>query len=486
LKKEIVWRPQPGPQTEFSRRTEDVGLYGGSKGGGKSDELLAEATRQTDKQNYKALLIRRTFPQLQDLIDRAHILYPKLGGKWIGGLHRYTFKSGAFIQFGHCQHERDKENYQGHEYAFIGLDQLEQFTESQFNFLSAQNRTSDPEIQCYIRATANPGGEGHWWIKRRFIDGKTPGKTYKEVFKLPDGRQVSRTFCYIRATIYDNPILLNANPTYLATLESLPEPERSAYLLGDWNAFTTQCIFDKHGMRMQETKVREPEWVGWLKEIQGGYRIVTEENGPLSIWLSPEEEADYEIGADVAEGDEGGDYSAAYVVNKRTWEVVAIWYGQVTPFEFAVVLDNLGRYYNQAEIAVEKPGPGASTVEKLQELRYPLLFKYDRDKVGFLNNVQTRSNLISTFIDAVKDGSVKVRDRATLDEMYNFIRNPRTMKIEAREGCHDDRVMGLGITLQCIRINPYYEPGPREKDNSPIISQSIVPRRDMRRRMRRL
>lgn len=470
--KTILWKPHNGPQTEFLSRCEDVVLYGGAKGGGKSDALLSEALRQVENPNYKALILRRTFPQLQELLDRAKITYVKLGAKYVAAEHRFVFGSGAYVEFGHCQAEMDKERYQGREFAFLGFDQLEQFLESQFVFIIAQNRTSDSALRCYVRATANPGSVGHMWVKRRFIDNKRPGQTYKETYQLPDGRKVTRTSCYIRATVYDNPTLLNANPTYVANLMSLPEVERRAYLDGDWNAFTTQCVFDLNGMQMQEKKIEEPQWVGYLQEYQDTYRIVPDPSGNLKVWHEPFGETEYLIGGDVAEGDTSGNYSSAHVVDKRNWEVVAHWHGHRAPFEFAKVLYALGFYYNSAEIAVEVPGPGISTIEKLVEMGYPNLHKHDKDKYGWRTDMSSRNNLLSTLMGAVKDGSVKVRDRDTLDEMYNFVRNEKTMRIQAREGCQDDRVMSLGITLQCIRVNPFFEPNPR-KHRSPLLIQSI-------------
>ena len=476
----IIWRPHDGAQTEFLSRCEDIVLYGGAKGGGKSDAILGEATRQIAKPGYKALIIRRVFPQLQELIDRALKLYPALGGRWVSGEHRFIFPSGAYIEFGHCQAESDKERYQGREFAFIGFDQLEQFLESQFNFISAQSRTSDPDVKCYVRATANPGGVGHMWIKRRFIDNKKAGQTYTATYPLPDGRTVTRTSCYIKATVYDNPTLLKANPTYLANLLDLPDYERRAYLDGDWNAFSSQCVFDPRGMQLQEQKVKDPEWVGFLQEFHDTYRIVSDPKGNLKVWQTPEDGVEYQVSGDVAEGDLTGNYSSAHVVDKRNWAVVAVWHGHRTPFEFAKVLYNLGTWYNTAEIAPEVPGPGISTVEKLVEMGYPSIHKHDLDKYGWRTDTASRHNMLTTLMDAVKDGSLLIRDRDTMDEMYNFVRNEKTMKIEARQGCLDDRVMSLGIAVQCIRVNPFHEETNRHRNRT--FSTSIFAGSEPRKR----
>ena len=476
MNRPILWKPHEGAQSEFLSRNEDFVLFASGKGSGKSDSLLFESLRQIHNKNYHGLIIRRTIPRLRELVDRAHKYFPRLGAKWSGQTNRYEFPTGAMITFGHCQHEQDKQNYQGHQYQGIFFDQLEEFTESQFNFINAQNRTDDPTLKCYIRATANPGGIGHWWIKRRFIDGKKSGQTIEDRYELPDGRTATRTSCYISATIYDNPTLLAASPTYLSNLLSLPEIERRAYLEGDWNAFASQCVFDAHGMQMQELQIREPGWIGYLRESRELYQIVPDENGELKIWVEPKDEVEYQIGADVAEGDEDGNYSVAHVIDKRNWEQVAVWHGHIGAFEFAKILDRLGRYYNLAELSVEVPGPGIATVEKLGELDYPDLYEYETGKKGFRTDSASRSNLIATLLDAVRDGSVKIHDRDTLDEMYNFIRHERTMKIKAREGTFDDRVMSLGIALHCIRINPFYEPRhPSKQRRSPISVTNVSP-----------
>ncbi len=303
---------------------------------------------------------------------------------------------------------------------------------------------------------------GHWSIKRRFIDNKEPGKTYTDTFTLPDGRTITRTSVRIRATIYDNPTLLKAQPTYIANLMSLPEAEKKAYLEGDWNAFTSECVFDAHGLKLQESKIENPKWIGFLKETHESFQVIQDSTGNLKIWEEPRDGEVYELAADVAEGDKTGDYSSIHVINKRSLRVSAIWHGHRNPMEFANIIDSLGRYYNTCEVAVEVPGPGVATVGKLRELGYPQLYKYDTDKFGWRTDMNTRNHLIANLLDSVRGGHVTIRDRDTLDEMYNLIRNPRTMKIEAREGTYDDRMLSLGIALQCIRINPFFEP--RRKD----------------------
>src|SRR3990167_4556332 len=195
-----IWIPHEGPQREYLSRLEDEVLFGGAKGPGKTDCLIADAlgADETGKHfdienpNYKAIILRRTYPQLQEIIDRSHQRFSR-HAKWHGDLMRHVFPSGASITFGHCHNEDDKRRDWGQEFQFIGFDQLEEFSETQFKFICLSNRTSDPKIKCRIRGTANPGGMGHFWVKRYFIDGKEPGKTYEREWTLPDGRIVTKT-----------------------------------------------------------------------------------------------------------------------------------------------------------------------------------------------------------------------------------------------------------------------------------------------------
>ncbi len=479
------WKPHPGPQAEFMQRVEDVALFGGSKGPGKTDALLYESLYQKDKKNYRALILRRTYPQLQEILDRAHGAFPLLGGKWDGGKSRYRFPSGALITFGHCQNEEDKRRYQGHEYQYIGFDQLDEFAESQFNFICMQNRTSDPTLKCYIRATANPGGVGHWWVKRRFIDNKKPGNTYVIEFKIPHGRVLTRTSVFIPATIYDNPTLIEANPTYLANLMSLPEEDQKAYLQGDWNVFSSQTIFDAEGMRKQEGCVEDPEYVGSLKDMGDKIDLVLHEDGNLKVWRRWEPRRKYFVAVDVSKGGEKGDYSSVKIMDRHTWNVVGKWHGKLDPVQLGDIVYTIGEYYNWAEIAVEVwPGPGIATGRRLDQLEYPNLYRHMefdgkgnhklKAETGWQTNERTRYEMISTLQDVVRRGTVIIRDRDTLDEMYNFIRHPDG-KPRGRSGCFDDQVMDLAIAVHCMKFNPIQELyGETDNEDKAMVVSSIT------------
>ncbi len=250
MESNVIWKPQP-KQVRFMERTEYEVLYGGAAGGGKSDSLLVEALRQVDIPHYRGIVFRKTYPQLSELIDRSQTLYslafPK--AKYNDSKHLWQFPSGAKIYFGAMQHSQDKTNYQGKRYDFIGFDELTHFTWEEYSYMFSRNRPSkNPKSKrktiCYIRATTNPGGIGHGWVKQRFIDAAEPGTPIVEEMeiKMPDGstKTVKRDRVFIPATIFDNQALLEENPGYLGSLALLPEKERNALLYGDWDTFEGQ------------------------------------------------------------------------------------------------------------------------------------------------------------------------------------------------------------------------------------------------------
>lgn len=303
--KRVVWSPQPR-QADFMRRLEDEALYGGAAGGGKSDCALAEALRQIHIPHYRGLILRKTYPQLSELIDRSFSIYSDFcpAAVYNESKHFWHFPSGAKIYFGSLAHTDDRYNYQGKRYDFIDFDELTQFTYDEYSYLFSRNRPSGRGTRCYMRAQANPGGIGHGWVKERFISPAPPMTTIWEEVKVvfPDGREEIRkkSRIFVPSTVFDNKILLQNDPEYLTRLASLPEAERAALLYGDWNGFSGQVFTewkndpDRYLDRVQ-THVISPfkiprEWniyrgfdwgysrpfsVGWYAEDRDGvlYRI---------------------------------------------------------------------------------------------------------------------------------------------------------------------------------------------------------------------
>ena len=154
----VIWTPQP-KQAQFMERPEYEALYGGAAGGGKSDAIIIEALRQVHIPHYKALILRKTFPQLNELIDKSLNYYPRAYPKarYNASSHTWTFPSGAKIIFGAMQHTKDRVKYQGQAYDFIAFDELTHFTFEEYSYLFSRNRPNGPGTRVYIRGTANPG-----------------------------------------------------------------------------------------------------------------------------------------------------------------------------------------------------------------------------------------------------------------------------------------------------------------------------------------
>ena len=236
--KEVIFQPNDGPQTEFLAASEREVFYGGARGGGKSYAMLVDPLRYCDKQKHRALLIRRTMPELRDLINHSQQLYSKAypGAKWREQEKEWRFPSGARIEFGYAENLTDALRYQGQSYTWIGIDELPQYpTQDIYNFLRSSLRSVDPEIPVFMRATGNPGNIGSQWVKEMFVDPAKPNSTFDIEIQTPNGvKKISRRF--IPAKLQDNPYLMQTDD-YYAMLASLPEVQRKQFLDGNWEAF---------------------------------------------------------------------------------------------------------------------------------------------------------------------------------------------------------------------------------------------------------
>ena len=249
-----LWIPHLGAQTEFLQRNEFEVLFGGATGPGKTDCLIAAMTRHIENPRYRGLILRRTTPQMREIRDRCHELYPAFGGIYLSGDKRWTFPSGARITLGHMNNEDDKYNYHGHQFHVVGFDELTQFLESQYIYIFSRVRTIDPEIPCRVLSTSNPGNIGHNWVKERFQPGERDGKTYYD-------KRTGLSRVFIPATVEDNPTLFENDPDYVKRLESQSEIEVKRYRHGVWDAFEGQIFTDLlQSLHGYEDFDIPPEW----------------------------------------------------------------------------------------------------------------------------------------------------------------------------------------------------------------------------------
>jgi len=233
-------------QRQFFAEKAKFILYGGAKGGGKSWAIRwKQILRRLKYPGSKGLLLRRTYPELyRTHIEKIAQEIPKGMATYDNQRHTLRFANGSTLEFASAQYERDILQFQGAEYDDIGLDEATQFTEYQFNMLRSVIRTIRPDIETQIYLSANPGGIGHGWVKRTFVE---PDFSKFTAEQIAEYRSVN---AFVPAKVYDNPVLMKNDPYYLKTLQSLPEALRRMYLDGDWNIFEGQVFNewrqDKH------------------------------------------------------------------------------------------------------------------------------------------------------------------------------------------------------------------------------------------------
>ena len=281
-------RPQEGPQERCLSSSADIVIYGGAAGGGKTFGLLMDPLRYVHNPGFGAVIFRRTYPEIKQekgLWETASELY----GAFPGGTSvnetdlKHTFKTGATIRFAHLQHEKTKYNYKSSQIAYLGFDELTSFTEGQFWYLLSRNRSVSGIKPC-VRACTNPQPGWvadliDWWIHsddedneqygypiesragvlRYFargtddalIWGDTPDEVLQQAPHLMeteaiDPRHFVKSLTFIPATVYDNQILLQQNPEYLANLQMQAEEERDRLLGGNWlRKVSSGEVFDK-------------------------------------------------------------------------------------------------------------------------------------------------------------------------------------------------------------------------------------------------
>ena len=243
VEENVIFRPNEGPQTEFLASSEREVFYGGARGGGKSYAMLIDPLRYCDKSHHRALLLRRSMPELRDMINHSQRLYGQAypGAKWREQEKEWRFPSGARIEFGYAENLTDVLRYQGQSYTWIGIDELPQYpTPEIYNFLRSSLRSVDPEIPVFMRATGNPGNVGSLWVKEMFVDPAEPNTRFDvNIDTIAGKKKITRRF--IPAKLQDNPYLMQTDD-YLIMLSSLPEVQRKQFLEGDWSAFENSAF----------------------------------------------------------------------------------------------------------------------------------------------------------------------------------------------------------------------------------------------------
>lgn len=254
----VAFRANPGPQTRFLSANEREVLYGGAAGGGKSFGILADALRDLNHPEFRGLIVRKTTEELRELVQQSQRLYPLAipGIKWSSQKMTWTTPTGGMLWLSYLERDEDVERYQGQAFNYIGFDELTHWaTPFCWNYMRSRLRTTSPDLKLYMRATCNPGGPGHHWVKKMFVDPAPWGVAfdatdietgekliYPKTHLNREGRlephpkagQCLFQRRFIPAKLSDNPFLYE-NGDYEAMLLSQSEVERKRLLEGDWD-----------------------------------------------------------------------------------------------------------------------------------------------------------------------------------------------------------------------------------------------------------
>jgi hypothetical protein len=240
---QILWQPQPGPQTHLIACPVFEVFFGGARGGGKTESSLGDWLEHSAMYGEDAvgIFVRRKFKQLVEVIARAKQLFIPLGAKYNEQKAEFKMPGGGRLKFVYLERDSDAEEYQGHNYTRVYVEEATNFpSPAPINKLKATLRSAKG-VPCGMRLTGNPGGPGHNWVKARYIDPCPAGYkiiTEEEEVELPDGKKIIASIdrVFIPSKLGDNALLLQNDPTYVLRLrQSGSEALVKAWLTGNWD-----------------------------------------------------------------------------------------------------------------------------------------------------------------------------------------------------------------------------------------------------------
>ena len=227
----VIGQPSPKQQL-FLRATQKYVAFGGARGGGKSWAVRVKAVLLALRYpGIKIMIVRKTYPELRaNHITPLRLLVGR-AAEYKESTKEFLFKNGSVIKLGYARNEQDLDRYQGTEVDVLFLDEATQLTEEQYDrFKACVRGVNDFPKRVYL--TCNPGGVGHAFVKRLFID---------RVYKTGENPE---DYTFIQSLVTDNKALLQSNPDYVRQLEALPPKLREAWLYGRWDIFEGQFFED--------------------------------------------------------------------------------------------------------------------------------------------------------------------------------------------------------------------------------------------------
>lgn len=279
----IIWQPQEGPQTALLECPIFEVFYGGARGGGKTESSIGDWLDHSGRYGEAAIgiFVRRKFKQLAEVIARTKQLFPKLGAKYNEQKAEWRMSNGARLKFVYLERDSDAEEYQGHNYTRVYVEEVTNFpSPGPINKLRATLR-SGAGVPVGMRLTGNPGGPGHNWVKDRYIKPNPAGfQVIPEECQVEiDGvmRTVSLSRVFIPSKLGDNMLLLRNDPTYVLRLrQSGSEQLVKAWLEGNWDivdgAYFDEFSEETHVVSSELIRHRTPQTLLFRSFDWGSYR----------------------------------------------------------------------------------------------------------------------------------------------------------------------------------------------------------------------
>jgi len=374
------------------------------------------------------------------------------------------------VSFRHGQTAQDASLLLSTEYGLICLEEVapaylpgktqlvspgisEEFFDMAYSRLR-QKGVPEPELAM----SANPPSPNHW-SSRRIIDpsGNDRHGTVERTYSVA-GQEQTVVWEHWFTPISENK--KNLRPGYYEELTATwPRILVRRFVEGERiDAFVGIPRFDLDALdTMKRDHAKEPEFRGWLHDSPDNVLHIKPEanpNGYVRMWEYPKGGHDYVIGADVAEGLEGRDYSSAHVLDREDLRIVATWHGHIEPEMFGNELAKLGRTYNMALIGVESNNHGLTSLVALKNAGYPRIYYQSSldtrtrktERIGWRTDIKTKPLMINDVSNYLASGG-QVIDKETIQELMTYGVNERG-ECEAQSGCWDDRVISLSIAIQ--------------------------------------
>lgn len=434
----VLWKPLPKQALALSCPVDDI-LFGGAVGGGKTDFLLADWVQHAATFGSAAvgILVRRTLPELRDIVKRAHRMFPRLGARWNKSERMWTFPNGATLLLSYLESLEDATRYNGQEFTWVGVDEAGGYKSPEpIDYLRSRMRSVAEGLKARMVLTANPGGRGHGWLMERYVKGRTPYVPF-DATNPETGEALDFQRVYIPSRLTDNPYLM-ADKSYVSRIRgSGPSWFVKAILMGDWNIAIAGKIFLRDWWRYYKpipADTEDPR--SYAERHLGVYHIV--------------QSCDF-----AARAKESNDRSVVttWGATRNGWLVLDCWAGRLTFPDLKRQAIALAEKWRCFDVLIEDASSGIGIIDELKRDT-----KLAIRPVKPVGGKYERALAVSPLIE---QGLVLLPERAPwlsdfLDEVGGFPEAP-----------HDDIVDSISQALQYLstrytvgETGPLYTPVP--------------------------